>query len=127
MKFVNCMFIIHKNGNMIRIQPVLKSNSTSFMFNNIFCKMNIKKSYPLGCSRGNGGTVLISSWKCNYSIYLDIQAISTLLCLHWLLMCWFLLCWMDGVKVAWDYRGMMVEDAQQCAKDRKEWTALVHM
>ena len=52
------------------IQPILKSNLTSFMFYNI------------------GGTVLISSWKCNYSIYLDIQvyyldiqAISTLLCL----------------------------------------------
>ena len=36
---------------------------------------------------GNEGTVLISSWKCNYSIYLDIkvyykdiQAISALLC-----------------------------------------------
>ena len=35
---------------------------------------------------GNGGTVLISSWKCNFSIYLDIQvyyldiqAITTLL------------------------------------------------
>ena len=38
--------------------------------------------------RGHGGTILISSWKCNYSIYfyiqvyyMDIQAISTLLCL----------------------------------------------
>ena len=37
---------------------------------------------------GNGGTVLISSWKCNFSIYfdsqvyyLDIQAIATFLCL----------------------------------------------
>ena len=37
---------------------------------------------------GSGGTVLISSWKCNFSIYLDIQvyyldiqAITTLLCL----------------------------------------------
>ena len=37
---------------------------------------------------GNEGTVIISSWKCNFSIYLDIQvyyldiqAISTLLCL----------------------------------------------
>ena len=40
------------------------------------------------CWRGNGGTVLISSWKCNYSIYLDIQVyymdiqtILTLVCL----------------------------------------------
>ena len=28
--------------------------------------------------------------------------------------------WMDGVKVALGNRGMMVEAAQQCAKDRKE-------
>ena len=36
------------------------------------------------------------------------------------------LCWMDGVKVALGNRGMTVE-ARQCAKDRKEWRALVHM
>ena len=35
--------------------------------------------------------------------------------------------WMDGVKVALGNRGMMVEAARQCAKDRKEWGALVHM
>ena len=35
--------------------------------------------------------------------------------------------WMDGVKVALDNRGMVVEAARQCAKDRKEWRALVHM
>ena len=34
---------------------------------------------------------------------------------------------MDGVKVALGNRGMMVEAARQCAKDRKEWRALVHM
>ena len=34
--------------------------------------------------------------------------------------------WMDGVKVALGNRGMTVEAAQQCAKDRKEWRALVH-
>ena len=34
--------------------------------------------------------------------------------------------WMDGVKVALDNRGMKVEAARQCAKDRKEWRALVH-
>ena len=32
------MLIIHKNGNKTSIQPILK-----FMFNNIFCEMNIKK------------------------------------------------------------------------------------
>ena len=34
--------------------------------------------------------------------------------------------WMDGMKVALGNRGMMVEAARQCAKDRKEWRALVH-
>ena len=35
--------------------------------------------------------------------------------------------WMDGVKVALGNRGMMVEAARQCRKDRKAWRALVHM
>ena len=35
--------------------------------------------------------------------------------------------WMNGVKVALGNRGMMVEAARQCAKDRKEWRALVQM
>ena len=35
--------------------------------------------------------------------------------------------WMDGVKVALRNRGMTVEAARQCAKDRKERRALVHM
>ena len=33
----------------------------------------------------------------------------------------------DGVKMALGNRGMTVEAAQQCAKDKKEWRALVHM
>ena len=35
--------------------------------------------------------------------------------------------WMNGVKVALGNRKMTVEAARQCAKDRKEWRALVHM
>ena len=35
--------------------------------------------------------------------------------------------WLDGVKVALGNRAMTVEAARQCAKDRKEWRALVHM
>ena len=35
--------------------------------------------------------------------------------------------WMDGVKVALGNRGVTVEAARRCAKDRKEWRALVHM
>ena len=34
---------------------------------------------------------------------------------------------MDGVKVALGNGGMTVEAARQCAKDRKEWRALVNM
>ena len=34
---------------------------------------------------------------------------------------------MDGVKVALGNRGVTVEVARQCAKDRKEWRAKVHM
>ena len=35
--------------------------------------------------------------------------------------------WMDVVKVALGNRGMTVEAARPCAKDRKEWRVLVHM
>ena len=35
--------------------------------------------------------------------------------------------WMDGVKVELGNRGMTVEAARQCAKDRKAWRALVHV
>ena len=35
--------------------------------------------------------------------------------------------WMDGVKVVLGNRGMTVEAANQCAKDWKEWRALVYM
>ena len=38
-KFVNCTFIIHRNGNETSIQPILKLNSTSFMSNENFCEM----------------------------------------------------------------------------------------
>ena len=44
----SCMFIIHKNGNKTSIQPIIKSNFTSFKFNNISCKMNIKKVIQCG-------------------------------------------------------------------------------
>ena len=37
------------------------------------------------------------------------------------------LAWIDGVKVAMGNRVMMVEALRQCAKDRKEWKAMVHM
>ena len=34
---------------------------------------------------------------------------------------------MDGVKVALGSRGITMEAAWQCARDRKEWRTLVHM
>ena len=90
--FINCTFIIHKNGNKISIQPILISNSTSFMINNNFCEMKDKKVIHCG-ALGNGGTVLITSWKCNFSIYLDIQEyyldiqeITRLYAFYWLFM-----------------------------------------
>ena len=71
-------------------KPILKSNST-FMFNKKFCEMKGEKVKPLGGAWGNGGTIQIASWKCNFGIYLDIQAITTLYAFYWLFMCWFLL------------------------------------
>ena len=34
---------------------------------------------------------------------------------------------MDGVRVALGIRGKTVEAARQCANDRNEWRALMHM
>ena len=34
--------------------------------------------------------------------------------------------WMDGLKVALGNRGITVEAARQCAKDRREWRTLAH-
>ena len=42
-KICKLHFIIHKKGNKTSIQPILKSNSTSFMFNNIFCEIKGQK------------------------------------------------------------------------------------
>ena len=88
-KFPNWKFIIRKNWNKTRIQPILKSNS-NLLCSIIFFARHIKKVIHWGVPGGYGGTVLISSWKCNYSIYLDIkiyyldiQAIPTL---SWLLL-----------------------------------------
>ena len=35
--------------------------------------------------------------------------------------------WMDGAKVALWNRGMTVEAARHCEKDRREWRAMVHI
>ena len=57
---------------------LLKSNSTSFMFNKKICEMKAKKVIHGGMP---GEIIQIASWKSNFGIYLDIQAITTLLCL----------------------------------------------
>ena len=54
-KIVNYTFIIHKKGNYTSIQPILKSNSTSFMFNNICC---IGRS--LGAGHWSNGSSLLA-------------------------------------------------------------------
>ena len=97
-KFEYSTFIIHRNENKTSIQSILNSNSTSFIFNNIFCEMKGKKVINWGGIGGNGGTVPIASWKCNLGIYLDIQvyyldiqAITTLYAFYWFFMCWFIL------------------------------------
>ena len=97
-KFGHNTFIIHTNENKTGLQLILKSNSTSSMFNNIFCEMKGKKVIHWGGIGGNLGTIPIASWKCNLGIcldiqvyYLDIQAITTLYAFYWFFMCWFLL------------------------------------
>ena len=35
--------------------------------------------------------------------------------------------WMNGVNVSFGSRGMTLEAVRQCAKDRAEWRAVVHM
>ena len=35
--------------------------------------------------------------------------------------------WCEGIALALGNRVMTVEAARQCAKDRKDWRALVHM
>ena len=61
-------------------------------------RWRVKKLFTRGGAWGNGRTVQIASWKCNFGIYfdiqvyyLDIQAITTLLCLLLVLLCLFLL------------------------------------
>ena len=55
------------------IQPIQKSNSTSFMLNNNFYEMNIKK---VGHRGGLGeGIVLISSWNSNCQYLLGYPSI----------------------------------------------------
>ena len=69
------MFIIHKNWNKTSIRFILKLNSISFMFNNNFFEMNIKKVTLGGGPVGRVGIVLISSWNCDYQYLLVYPSI----------------------------------------------------
>ena len=60
-KSVNFTFIIHKNRIMTSIQPILKSNSTSFMLNNIFYEMKRKKVIHCGGDWGEPSKLLLGS------------------------------------------------------------------
>ena len=59
-KFGHSTFIINKNENNTSIQPILKSNSTSFMFNKIFCEMKGKKVIHWG-GMGEPSQLLLGS------------------------------------------------------------------
>ena len=74
------MFIIYTNGNKTSIQPIIKSNSTSFMFNNIFSEMNIKKVIHWG-GLGKWRNLPNFLFEVEFQVYTNIQAISTLVCL----------------------------------------------
>ena len=76
---VICTFIIYKKLNKTSTQPILKSNFTSFIFNKNLCEIKGKKVIDWG-GPGGMGNCPNSSWKCNFAIYLDIQATTTLLC-----------------------------------------------
>ena len=64
------------------------------MFYNIFGEINIKKFIHWGEAMENGGTILISSLKCSYTIYLDIQVITWISkqYSHFYAFYWFLIC-----------------------------------
>ena len=53
---------------MISIEPILKSNYTSFMFNNIFCELTIKKVIPWG-GGGEGGQ---GEWGNRHNFFSEV-------------------------------------------------------
>ena len=72
MKFVNCTFIIHKNGNKTSMQPILKSKLTAFMFNKNFCEMKGKKVIHWAGGMGElsklllGRVISVFTWISKY-------------------------------------------------------------
>ena len=75
------MFIIHKNRNKTSIQPILESDSTSYMFNKKFCEMKGKKVIHWGGPGGMGeqsklllGSVIsVFTWLSKYITWISTQ------------------------------------------------------
>ena len=63
------------------MQSILKLNSISFIINNIFCEMNIKKVIHRGRGLGKSANLPNFLFEVQYQVYTNIQAISTLVCL----------------------------------------------
>ena len=76
LKFVNCTFIILKIRNSTSIQPILKSNFTSFMFSNIFCEMKGKKVIHWGGKPSKlllGSVISVFTWISKYITWISKQ------------------------------------------------------
>ena len=73
------VYYSEKNANKTRIQPILKSNSTSFIFNNIFCEMKGKKVIHWRAAMGEPSKFLLSSvisvftWISKYITWISKQ------------------------------------------------------
>ena len=74
------MFNIHRNRDKVRMQSILKSNSSNFLLSNFFPGWILKKLTPRGKGEvGEPSKFLLGSGKL---VFTNIQAISTLLCLQ---------------------------------------------
>ena len=73
------MFIIHKNGNKTSMQPILKLNSSSFLFNKKFCEINGKKVVHWGGGMREpsklllGNVILVFTWISKYIPWISKQ------------------------------------------------------
>ena len=71
------MFIIHKNRNKISMQPILKSKTTSFMFNKKNCKMGKKCIHRGGMGEPSkllhGSVISVFTWISKYIAWLSKQ------------------------------------------------------
>ena len=89
------MFIIHKNINKTSVQPILKSNSTSFVFYNIFSEIKGKNVIRWGGRPGGmgepslfllGSVITVFTWISKYITWISKQ------CPHFYAFYWFFVC-----------------------------------